>query len=74
MATVHINVLGHIDADGHLRLDLPTGLPTGDAEIAVTIAQKMEYPCRQYDFSQLAGRLKWAGDAVQEQRRMRFFW
>jgi hypothetical protein len=74
MATVHINVQGHIDADGHLRLDLPTGLPTGDAEIAVTIAPKNGNTSGLYDFSQIAGRLKWAGDALLEQRGMRNEW
>ncbi len=29
------------------------------------------YGCRKYDFSDLAGKLKWKGDAVVEQRRIR---
>jgi hypothetical protein len=74
MEAVHLKVHGHIDADGHLRLDLPTGLPTGEAEIAVTIAPRNGKEGKGYDFSQLAGRLKWAGNAVEEQRGMRNEW
>jgi hypothetical protein len=74
MEAIHLKVQGHIDADGHLRLDLQTGLPTGEAEIAVTIAPGNGDKSIGYDFSQIAGRLKWAGNAVEEQRGMRNEW
>jgi hypothetical protein len=74
MATVQLKVQGQIDSDGHLRLDLPTGLPAGAAEIAVTIAPKNGDGSHRYDFSQIAGRLKWAGNALEEQRGIRNEW
>ena len=64
-----------IDPDGHLRLDLPTQLPEGNIELVVVINPVQEEPkVRKYDFSDLAGRLAWRGDAVAIQRSLRNEW
>ncbi len=65
-----------IDADGHLRLDVPTQLAPGQVELILVI-QPSEQDVSQskcYDFSDLAGKLNWQGDAVAEQRSLRNEW
>lgn len=64
-----------IDSDGHLKLDLTTQLPEGDVELVVVINPASELPgVRTYDFSDLAGKLSWRGDAVANQRSLRDEW
>jgi hypothetical protein len=62
-----------IDSDGHLRLDVATQLPPGKAEVVI-VASPTGNGGQRYDFSDVAGRLQWAGDAVAEQRRLRDEW
>jgi hypothetical protein len=62
-----------IAADGHLRLDVETQLPPGKAEVVI-VASPSGNGGHRYDFSDLAGRLHWQGDAVAEQRRLRDEW
>lgn len=66
----------HVDRDGHLRLDVPTTLPTGDVELVLVIEPVLPAttPGAGYDFSDLAGRLRWPGDAVEQQRALRHEW
>lgn len=73
MQTVQMKTQCKIEVDGHLRLDLPTSLPAGDAEIILTITRSGEQNAR-YDFSALVGRLAWRGDPVAEQRGLRDEW
>lgn len=63
----------HIGDDGHLRLDVPTNLPEGDVELVLVIESVSTQKSR-YDFSDLAGQLRWAGDALAEQRTLRNEW
>lgn len=63
-----------IDAAGHLRLDIATQLPPGKAEVVLVATPAGNGRQRRYDFSDLAGRLEWSGDAVAEQRRLRDEW
>ena len=63
-----------IDADGHLRLDVATQLPPGKAEVVLIATPTGNGRQQRYDFSDLAGRLEWRGDAVAEQRRLRNEW
>ncbi len=63
-----------ISPDGHLRLDVPTELPPGKAEVVIVAAPLENGRANRYDFSDLAGRLKWQGDAVAEQHRLRNEW
>jgi hypothetical protein len=63
---------GKVDADGRLRLDVSTQLPPGEFEVVVHIGDVPSGQThRRYDFSDLAGKLSWRGDAVAEQRRLR---
>ncbi|MEM9446674.1 MAG: hypothetical protein AAGA18_15130 [Verrucomicrobiota bacterium] len=62
-----------VNADGQLEVNVKTSLTAGvfDVEIAVPSLQTKK---NNYDFSDLVGRLKWSGDPVAEQRRIRDEW
>lgn len=61
-----LTLTGQIDANGHLRLDVPTTLPPGEVELMLVInpAPSQTPPTSRYDFSDLVGRLQWQGDAI----------
>ena len=64
-----------IDSDGHLRLDLPTQLSECSIELVMVINPVQEgAKARKYDFSDLAGKLTWRGDAIAIQRSLRDEW
>ena len=46
------------------------------AQVLITLLQHApgRQPGGKYDFSSVAGRLKWKGDAVKEQRKLRDEW
>ena len=70
-----LKLCGKIDPDGHLRLDLPTQLPEGNIEVVVVLNPVEEVSkMGKYDFSDLAGKLAWRGDAVATQRSLRNEW
>ena len=65
-----LKLKSQVDKDGHLRLDVPTDLPAGNVELVLVIE-----PARGgYDFSDLTGTLRWEGDAIKEQRKLRDEW
>ena len=67
-----LRLASEIDPDGHLRLDLPTQLPEGSIELVLVINPiQRERKVEKYDFSDLAGKLEWRGDAVAVQRSLR---
>lgn len=71
-----LTLTGTIDSDGHLRLDIPTQLPAGNVELVVVInpiSQEKPKP-KNYDFSDLTGKLTLQDDPVEIQRRMRDAW
>lgn len=68
-----LKLKSHIGDDGHLRLDVPTNLPKGDVELVLVI-ESTSAAKSHYDFSDLAGQLRWAGDALAEQRTLRNEW
>jgi hypothetical protein len=72
MKTLHINT--KTDLDGHLRLDMPLAQPQTELSIIIVMAGTVPKQKRRYDCSDLAGRLKWHGDAVSEQRKLRDQW
>jgi hypothetical protein len=74
MPVIHLEVRGQIGADGHLHVDVPTSLPPGTADVAITIRAADSNGNGKYDFSDLVGRLEWRGDAVAEQRMIRDEW
>lgn len=71
-----LKLKSHVDGDGHLRLDVPTSLPSGDVELVLMIEpiSPVTLPQGGYDFSDLAGRLRWAGEAVTQQHLLRNEW
>jgi hypothetical protein len=74
MQTIHLKIQGQIGSDGYLRLNVPTRLPAGEAEVALTISSTDAHQDNGYHFADLAGRLAWRGDAVSEQRGIRNEW
>lgn len=62
---------GEIGADGRLRVDVPVELPAGTIELVVVLGGTPPSNGAKYNFSELAGRLQWKGDAVREQRNLR---
>ncbi len=71
-----LRLKSHIAPDGHLRLDIPTNMTSGEVELVVVIQTLIQNTVRrdQYDFSDLAGRLRWPGNPVETQRQLRDEW
>jgi hypothetical protein len=42
--------------------------------VIILVAEKPKAKNQKYNFSDIAGKLEWQGDAVQEQRRIRDEW
>lgn len=59
-----------VNASGHLLLDIPTQLAPGQVNVVLVlnpvVVSKAQNP--NYNFSDLAERLTWQGDAVAMQR------
>lgn len=68
-----LKLKSHIGDDGHLRLDVPTDLPKGEVELVLVI-ESTRATKSPYDFSDLAGQLRWPGDALAEQNTQRNEW
>jgi hypothetical protein len=62
-----------VDANGRLHIDVPTQLAPGEVQVIVVIDPDQN-GSKKYDFTDLAGKLSWRGDAVAEQRRIRDEW
>jgi hypothetical protein len=60
-----------VTAAGRLRLDIPTRLAPGEVHVVLVVNPA---PRQHYDFSDLAGRLTWKGDAAAMQRSLRDEW
>ncbi len=71
MKTIRLNTV--IKNDGHLKIDIPTPLEEGEVEVVLVIQRKSK-PSSGYDFSDIAGKLKWDGNAVDTQRILRSEW
>jgi hypothetical protein len=65
-----------IDASGNLHLDIPTELSSGAVDVVIVLNPSIpDTPqTKSYDFSDLAGRLSWEGDAIATQRVLRDEW
>ncbi|GAA6615180.1 hypothetical protein [Scytonema sp. NUACC26] len=65
-----------IDESGYLNLNIPTQLAVGEVNVVVVVnpvsSDGKHKP--NYDFSDLAGRLTWQGDAVAMQRTLGDEW
>ncbi|MEA5617041.1 hypothetical protein VB711_04170 [Cronbergia sp. UHCC 0137] len=66
----------NVDSLGYLHLDIPTELDPGQVNIVLVIDPVVASKDQKlnYDFSDLAGRLTWQGDAVVTQRTLRDEW
>ena len=71
MKTLQINT--KTDRDGHLRLDMPLAR-SGMAISVIVVMDENATAAGKYNCSDLVGKLKWKGDAVTEQRRLREEW
>jgi hypothetical protein len=65
---------GEVGSDGRLRVDIPVELPEGVIELVLVLGGAPPSNGAKYDFSGIAGRLQWEGDAVREQRILRDEW
>ncbi|MGJ3247129.1 MAG: hypothetical protein ACFE0I_13795 [Elainellaceae cyanobacterium] len=65
-----------IDESGYLNIRIPTELASVDVNVVVILnpVSSSEHLHSKYDFSDLAGRLTWQGDAVTAQRSLRDEW
>lgn len=62
-------------ATNPLTIELPEEYTNQKVEVIVlSLAEKEDQPQKKYDFSDLFGKLKWEGDAVAEQRKLRDEW
>ncbi|MBN2041271.1 MAG: hypothetical protein JW864_14615 [Spirochaetes bacterium] len=71
MKTLRIKT--NIQKDGHLKIDIPTSLKEGDVEVLLVI-ETPDSLKNKYSFSDLAGKLKWNGDALAVQKELRNEW
>ena len=62
-----------IKADGHLKIDIPTSLHEGEVDVTLIIENRHK-PSPKYNFSDLAGKLKWNGNALETQTAIRNEW
>lgn len=70
-----LKLTSHVDRDGHLRVDVATALPSGDVELVLVIEPiSAKGLAGKYDFSDLAGRLRWSGNAMEQQYALRNEW
>ncbi len=71
MDTIRINT--KINADGHLKIDIPTLMIEGDVEVILIIESKKKMT-HKYTFSDISGKLKWNGNPMDTQRLLRDEW
>ncbi|MEM7760988.1 MAG: hypothetical protein AAF298_23090 [Cyanobacteria bacterium P01_A01_bin.40] len=73
-----LKLTSKIDESGQLNISLPTNLSAGEVDLVVIVnpvTEKSSSPIKNnYDFSNLAGKLSWQGDAVETQRKLRDEW
>ena len=57
-----------------LTIELPEEWKDRKLEVIVIPVDEAEAPPKKYDFSKFVGKMKWEGDAVAEQRKLRDEW
>ncbi len=67
-----LKTIGKIDNKGCLRLDIETDLPTGEVDLEISISPKNVV--KNYDFSDIAGKLSISKDSLELQRELRNEW
>ena len=79
---ITINIKQKTNSKGHLVIDVPTKLIEKNVEVVLVIQEKVEIPEKEqersesgkFDFSHLYGKLEWKGDALAEQKKIRYEW
>jgi hypothetical protein len=71
-----LKLTAKIDASGNLQLNVPTQLAAVEVDVVVVLTPVVsdQHLSSRYNFSDLAGRLTWQGDAVATQRMLRDEW
>jgi len=69
-----VKTKGEVGSDGRLRLDVPVELPAGTVELVLVVGATPRSNGSKYDFADVAGKLEWQGDALEEQRKLRDEW
>jgi len=70
-----LKISSRTNAAGYLRVDLPTNIKDSNVEVVIVINPVRESTEGQpYDFSDLAGKLGWKGDALAVQKGLRDEW
>lgn len=70
-----VKTKGEIDAKGRLHLDVTTKMPAGPVDLTLVLEScRSQSNGSKYDFTELAGKLSWEGDAVVAQRKLRDEW
>ena len=59
-----------IHKDGHLKIDMPTSLKKGEVEVMLIIESDKKGK-NKYNFSDIAGKLSWEGNALEVQKELR---
>lgn len=62
------------DVTNPLTIELPEEYQHTSVEVIVLPLKKQEEQPKKYDFSDVFGKMKWEGDAVAEQRKLRDEW
>ena len=62
------------NSTGSVTIELPDELRNRKIEIVILPFEEETKAPVKYDFSDLVGKLKWQGDAIAEQRRLRDEW
>jgi hypothetical protein len=57
-----------------VEIELPEAYRNKKVKVTVTPLEETEEPPKKYDFSKFVGKLKWDGDALAEQRKLRDEW
>ncbi len=68
-----IHIKSKIGSDRCLRLNVPVEFSAGDDVEAVLVISSSNKE-KSYDFSDFIGKLKWEGDSVKTQRKIRDEW
>lgn len=69
-----VKTRGEVGPDGRLRLEVPVQLPAGAVELVLVLGGTPQPNGSKYNFADVVGKLKWQGDALAEQRKLRNEW
>ena len=65
---------GTVDASGHISLDGKFPFQPGNVDVVLIVQPEEKNGSNRYDFSDIAGKLTWKGDALSAQKQLRNEW